>query len=64
MAVCDSTSLQTDPIMEFSIPESVLGKTDGCIDHSLPEGRDRMSASMSNIPGMCHAEALLGWSDT
>ena len=64
MEVCDSTSLQTDPIMGFPIPESVLGKTDGCIDHSLPEGRDRMSASTSNIPGMCRAEAVLGWPDT
>ena len=24
--VCDSTSLQTDPVKEFPIPESVLGR--------------------------------------
>ena len=27
--VCDSTSLQTDPIMGFPIPESVLGRQMG-----------------------------------
>ena len=27
--VCDSTSLQTEPIMGFPIPESVLGKQMG-----------------------------------
>ena len=56
--VCDSTSLQTDPIMGFPIPESVLGKH-GCIDHSVPEGRDRMSARTFNVPGMCHTQSTI-----
>ena len=44
--VCDSTLLQTDPIMGFPIPVSVP---------DIWEGRNRMSARTFNLPGMCRA---------
>ena len=65
--VCDSTLLQTDPIMGFPIPESVLGRqmdvetilylTSGKGVTECPQGRSISRGCV--VPG-----ALLGWPDT
>ena len=47
MEVCDSTSLQTDPIMGFPSPVSVLRRQMDVLD--IWEGLDRMSARTFNL---------------
>ena len=52
--VCDSTLLQTDPIMGFPIPVSVLGRQMDVetILYLTKEGCNRMSARTFNLPGV------------
>ena len=67
MEVCDSTSLQTDPIMGFPIPESVLGRQMGVetiLYLTSGKGVTGCLQGRSISPGCVMPEALFGWPDT
>ena len=65
--VCDSTSLQTDPIMGFPIPKSMLGRqmdAETILYLTSGKGATVCLQGRSISQGCVVPEALLGWPDT
>ena len=65
--VCDSTSLQTDPIIGFPIPVSVLGKqidVETILYLTSGKGVTECLQGRSISRGCVVPKALFGWPDT